>query len=82
MIIGFQEVNVQYCNCQSLPETLMRMHFFPSSAVTPNIGIHFSLIEWLHTFKMNAFVSNHGFVKSFNDCNAVKRNVLIIFHLV
>lgn len=43
------------------------MHVFPSSVVIPKKGCHFALLDFLHLFKMHAYVSNHAFTNILNQ---------------
>ncbi|CEP12015.1 hypothetical protein [Parasitella parasitica] len=72
-------LNVSRCIHCPLMDTLILMQVIPAATINPESRVHFSVFEFLHHMKKNAFVSNHAFRRAMDSYNLILSNYSLNF---
>ena len=72
---------IQFCECETPAETLVRFGFWPSSTTRPHAAFSIELLQLMHMLTLQCSVSVEGFVQSLRWLNNMSASdVCIIFN--
>lgn len=69
LYIAHVERSLAYCGCKPLVKVLFEMQFLASGGKTPNVAIHFTMLNYFHVAKMIKQTAIHGFAQIANIIN-------------